>query len=150
MAYNIKNQKPNFRSRFKQGYFDAYNPKKYIGKRPIIYRSSWELAFMHYCEQKEEIIEWGSEITGIPYYDMKGGRHTYFIDFTLRMKTGEVILVEVKPSKDIPRSAIDVRTNPTKAQNYAKWKAAKEYCLTQPNTKFMIVTESFFGFASKR
>lgn len=149
MAYNIKNQKPNSRSRFKQGYFDAYNPKKYIGKRPIIFRSSWELAFMHYCERTEDIIEWGSEITGIPYYDFQGGRHTYFIDFTLKMKNGKTILVEVKPSKDIPRSEIDVRTNPVKAQNYAKWKAAKAYCLTQPNTEFMIVTESFFGFTRK-
>lgn len=145
MVRKITDLKPRKNSRFKQGYFDIYNPTKYIGKRPIIYRSSWEMMFMKYCEQKPDIIEWGSEVTGIPYYDRNGGRHTYYIDFTIRMKTGETVLVEVKPSKDIPRSEIDVRTNPVKAQNFAKWKAAKEYCKNMPNTKFMIVTEKFFG-----
>lgn len=142
--YGIKNLKPNPKSRFKQGYFDIQNPKKYVGKRPIIYRSSWELMFMKYCENTDEVLQWGSEVTCIPYYDFVGGRHTYNIDFTLKMRNGETLLVEVKPSSQIPRTLFEVKTDPVKAQNAAKWKAAREYALTQPNTKFLIATEKFF------
>lgn len=142
--YGIKNLKPNPKSRFKQGYFDIENPKKYVGKRPIIYRSSWELMFMKYCENTDEVLQWGSEVTCIPYYDFRGGRHTYNIDFTLKMRNGETLLVEVKPSSQVPRTLLEVKLDPIKAQNAAKWKAAREYALTQPNTKFLIATEKFF------
>ena len=140
----IKNLKPNLKSKFKQGYFDTENPRKYVGQRPIIYRSSWEYMFMKYCENSDEILQWGSEVTSIPYYDFQGGRHTYYLDFTLKMRNGETILVEVKPSSQVPKTMLEVKMDPTKARNAAKWNAVREYIKTQPNTKFLIVTEKFF------
>lgn len=141
---DIKHLRPNPKSKFKQGYFDIEVPKKYIGRRPIIYRSSWEYMFMKYCESASDILQWGSEITQIPYYDFNGGRHTYNIDFTLKLRNGKTVLVEVKPSNQIPHSMFEVKTDETKARNYAKWSAVKEYIKTQPNMEFLLVTEKFF------
>lgn len=142
--HDIKQLKPKLNGRYKQGYFDVENPRKYIGKRPIIYRSSWEYMFMKYCENSHEIIEWGSEVTQVPYYDLHNGRHTYNLDFTLRLKSGKIILVEVKPSSQIPRTMLECQRDETKMRNFLKWKAVQEYVKTQPNTEFLIVTERFF------
>ena len=142
---DIKQLLPKKNSRYDQGYFDTYNPKKYVGRRPIIYRSSWEKLFMSWCENNPQVKEWGSEITAIPYYDYAGGRHTYYVDFTVLFVNGLTLLVEVKPSKDIPRTLLETRMDPVKAKNFKKWKAVKEYCKTQPNTQFFIATEKFFG-----
>lgn len=142
---DIKKLLPRKQSRYEQGYFDVYNPKKYVGKRPIIYRSSWEKLFMSWCENNKNVKEWGSEITAIPYCDGMGVRHTYYIDFTVLLTNGKTMLVEVKPSKDIPRSLFEAKINPVKAKNFAKWEAARKYCATQPNTEFFIATEKFFG-----
>lgn len=142
---DIKNLLPRKNSKFEQGYYDIYNPLKYVGKRPIIYRSSWEKLFMSWCENNEHVKQWGSEITAIPYLDGNNKRHTYFVDFTVLFDNGMTYLVEVKPSKDIPRTLFETKINPVKAKNYAKWEAVKRYCATQPNTKFFIATERFFG-----
>ena len=69
MGFNIKKfvPKTNTGKGIKKGTFDSFNPKKYVGERPIIYRSSWELKFMRLCEFNPEIIEWSSESVVIPY-----------------------------------------------------------------------------------
>lgn len=142
---DIKQLLPRKGSRYEQGYYDIYSPKKYVGKRPIIYRSSWEKLFMSWCENNPQVKQWGSEITAIPYWDAKGGRHTYYVDFTVLLTTGKTLLVEVKPSKYIPHSIFETQLNPVKAKNFAKWEAVKKYCASQPNTSFFIATEKFFG-----
>ena len=43
------------------------NPEKYIGKTPIISRSSWELSFMKWCDSNPSILKWSSETIEIPY-----------------------------------------------------------------------------------
>lgn len=141
----IKQLLPRKNSRYEQGYYDIYEPKKYVGKRPIIYRSSWEKLFMSWCENNPQVKEWGSEVTAIPYWDGAGKRHTYYIDFTVLFENGLTLLVEIKPSKDIPKTLFEAKTNPVKAKNFAKWEAVKKYCATQPNTSFFIATEKFFG-----
>lgn len=146
MKYNkIKNLKPRLKTKrqpFKQGYFDIHNPKKYLGPRPIIYRSSWELQYMLWLENNSNVMSWSSESFGITYYDRKGGSHKYYADFMQTMKDGTVWLIEVKPKKDIPRNALDLK-DPVKAQNYLKWNAAKKYCEVNKNMKFAIITEDF-------
>lgn len=142
----IKNLKPRpktSRQRFVQGYFDVHNPKKYIGPRPIIYRSSWELQYMLWLENNPNVSSWSSESTRVMYYDRDGKSHNYYLDFTQNMVDGTVWIIEVKPKKDIPKNALDLK-NPIKAQNYLKWEAAKRFASSQPNMKFGLITEDFF------
>jgi len=53
---SIKNVKPTKNSFYKQGYFDVSESTKYVGPQPVIFRSSWEKKFAHYCEKNTKII----------------------------------------------------------------------------------------------
>ena len=54
--------------KYHQGRFHPQNPQKYKGDvNNIIYRSSWELKFMQWCDRNENIMEYGSEEFWIPY-----------------------------------------------------------------------------------
>ena len=137
-------------------YTGRYSPEyqqKYKGNvQNIIYRSSWELKFMKYCDSNANILEWGSEEIFIPYTSpVDGKRHRYFPDFYIRVKTKTGVLkkylVEVKPQYQT--------REPTKKQkitkqyvsevitysvNQAKWKAAEEFCKDHL-WEFIILTE---------
>ena len=69
-----------------KGRYTPQNPSKYKGDyRNIIYRSLWERKFMVYCDQSNNIIEWGSEEIIIPYLSPLDGRiHRYFPDFYIK------------------------------------------------------------------
>ena len=71
-----------------KGRYTPQNPQKYRGDhRNIIYRSLWERKFMVYCDQSDNIIEWGSEEVIIPYISPLDGRmHRYFPDFYIKVK----------------------------------------------------------------
>ena len=71
-----------------KGRYTPQNPSKYKGDyRNIIYRSLWERKFMVYCDQSNNIIEWGSEEIIIPYLSPLDGRiHRYFPDFYIKVK----------------------------------------------------------------
>ena len=66
-----------------KGKYITRNSAKYRGDyRNIIYRSSWELKFMKYCDMNPNILEWGSEEIVIPYRSPLDNRvHRYFVDF---------------------------------------------------------------------
>ena len=45
-----------------KGKFKPKYPNKYQGDiKEIVYRSSWELKMMKYCDTSKSIVEWGSE-----------------------------------------------------------------------------------------
>ena len=51
-----------------KGRYRVANPKKYRGDiKEVVYRSSWELKFMKWCDYNHNVLEWGSETTIIPY-----------------------------------------------------------------------------------
>lgn len=140
-------------SGYKQGKFRPRFPEKYKGDPTnIVYRSSYELKFMNYCDLNENVNEWKSEEFFIPYISPIDGKvHRYFPDFYVKYK-GRTIILEVKPQKDLKMPP----TNPRKktkswaysvkmwAINQAKWKAAKEYCEDR-NYEFKIFTEKDLG-----
>ena len=70
-----------------QGKFIPKNIHKYRGNyRNIIYRSSWELKFMKYCDERNNVLEWGSEEVVIPYRSPHDDRiHRYFVDFYIKV-----------------------------------------------------------------
>ena len=84
-----------------KGKFHPTNRKKYKGDiNNIIYRSLWERKFMVYCDEQDDIVEWGSEELVVPYISpLDRKRHRYFPDFYIRTKNGDKFLVEIKPKK---------------------------------------------------
>lgn len=143
----IKHLRPSQNSKYKQGYFDRFNPKKYFGPRPIIYRSSLELKFMQKLELNPNVEKWSSENIQIPYTmkEKKGNnfvdcRHTYNIDFTVHLKNGAKYVVEVKPSSLSPLNESQIMRNPVMYKNACKWKAAIAWC-RQNGFEFKVVTE---------
>ena len=141
-------------SHYKQGFFKPVNPKKYIGDPTnIVYRSGWEKKFMHYLDEHEPIIRWGSEEVVIPYISPVDNRpHRYYVDFYVEARGADgsikKILIEVKPFAQTQEPKAPKRRTKrfitevvTYGVNQAKWKAAKEYC-TNKGWEFQILTEN--------
>lgn len=140
--------------KYYQGKFKPRNPQKYKGNPTnIIYRSSWELKFMNYCDLNENIITWQSEEFFIPYKSPLDNKyHRYFVDFYIKVqqKDGTIkeYLVEIKPKKQTqepvknPKRKTKYWINEvtTWGKNQAKWAAAREYCADR-NWEFLILTE---------
>ena len=90
-----------------KGKFRPQNPHKYNGDPTnIIYRSSWELKLMKYCDTTKAIVEWGSEEISIPYYSPVDGRmHRDYPDFYMKVrqkdKSLKKFIIVVKPKKDL-------------------------------------------------
>lgn len=148
MKNGIKSFGPQKNSRFRQGTFDRYEPKKFVGSLPIIYRSSWELKFMQLCEFNPEVISWDSESIMIPYTMkefVKGKfiikRHNYYPDFFVILKNGDKILIEIKPLNQSPRNENQIFRDPTQYKNARKWKAALEWC-KQNGYLFRVINET--------
>ena len=86
-----------------KGRYTPKNPKKYRGDyHNIIYRSLWERKFMVYCDNSDNILEWGSEEIIIPYLSPWDGKiHRYFPDFYIKVKQSsggiKKFIIEVKP-----------------------------------------------------
>ena len=47
-------------ARFAQGKYTLKNPTKYIGTKVPTYRSSWEFAFMKFCDEHNSVQNWAS------------------------------------------------------------------------------------------
>ena len=135
------------------GKFKPKNYKKYKGDPTrIIYRSLLERRFMVWCDNNENVIEWGSEELQIPYKSAVDKRtHRYFPDFYIKYinKEGQVIreIIEVKPHKQLFPPKEPKRKSKrffsevtTYIINQAKFSAAREYCEDR-KLKFRILTE---------
>ena len=145
-----------------KGRYTPQNPKKYRGDyKNIIYRSLWERKFMVYCDQSDNIIEWGSEEVIIPYVSPLDGRiHRYFPDFYIKVKqaSGKLkkFIIEVKPKKQCspPNPNPNRRTKRwisevrTWGVNEAKWKSAVDWC-DDNGMEFKILTEDDLGIRYK-
>jgi hypothetical protein len=136
-----------------KGRYIPKNIRKYRGDyKNIIYRSSWELKFMKYCDLYDSILEWGSEEVVIPYRSPLDNRiHRYFVDFYIKVEdaSGQIkkYLIEVKPKRQTKPPAKPKRQTKRYisevteyAKNQAKWKAATEFCEDR-QWNFMIITE---------
>jgi hypothetical protein len=136
-----------------KGRYIPRNIRKYRGDyKNIIYRSSWELKFMKYCDLNDSILEWGSEEVVIPYRSPLDNRiHRYFVDFYIKVEdmNGNIkkYLIEVKPKRQTappPKPKRQTKRYISEvteyAKNQAKWKAATEFCEDR-QWSFMIITE---------
>lgn len=138
-------------AKYHQGIYKLKNPDKYKGDpTSVIYRSSWELKFMNWCDNNQAIVSWSSEETIIPYICATDNRpHRYFVDFKIQVKskdgTLKTYLVEVKPSKELlppttknkKRYLIEAKTF---MKNQSKWSYAVQYCKDR-GWEFKVITE---------
>ena len=145
-------------SKYNQGRFHPQNPEKYRGDiQNIIYRSSWELKFMQWCDRNPNVIEYASEELCIPYLSPIDNRvHRYFPDFIMKVKeqSGEIkkYIIEIKPKRQtVPpvqtskkRTKTFINEVKTYVVNEAKWKAAEEWCKDHL-LEFKVITEDQLG-----
>ena len=142
-----------------KGRYRVLNPSKYKGNLgEIVYRSSWELKFMVWCDRNASVLEWGSETVVIPYKSPVDNKlHRYFVDFYVKIKNKESkvtkYLVEIKPEKftkppEIPKKQTKkfIQEVFQYGTNQAKWKAANEFCQDR-GMKFLVLTENDLGIS---
>jgi hypothetical protein len=147
------------KGRVQQGYFKPHHPEKYKGDASaIIYRSSWELKFLQYCDQNDAVVEYAAEPVGIAYFNpILKKPATYWIDCYMKTKgrDGTVTkwLIEVKPNKYLEKPQPPARLTESQMLSFArhakayiinsaKFEAAKDYAANN-NMKFGIITENF-------
>lgn len=142
--------------RFAQGKFVLKNPDKYIGTKTPTYRSSWEYAFMKFCDEHPSVTQWASEAVQIPYRNPLSGKYTIYVpDFFIAYadRTGKKIveLIEVKPANQTLKEKVGrSRTNQAHwVVNQAKWQAANMWC-KQKGIKFRVVNEGDIFHQGKR
>jgi hypothetical protein len=156
---NIKQVKPTLKSGFKQGYYQPVNFHKYNGPLPIIYRSSWERKFCHWCDHNTDVISWMSEPFSIQYFSILDNKfHKYFPDFYIKLRKvtteGEVIetyVVEVKPKAQLqkPKEPKRKTAKAMLSYKYIYEQYVKNLCKSdalqkaalQQNFKVMFITE---------
>jgi hypothetical protein len=157
-SYDIKAFKPRIGD-IKQGYYLPLNPNKYVGDiTTIIFRSSWELKFLQFCDTNSDILRYSSEPVAIPYYNPNDNKvHKYYVDFYIEMRTEtnriRRMLIEVKPMKYI-KIPVPSRNPTYKAlkrfqsemtryiTNNMKFEAARNFAREQ-GMEFGIITENF-------
>ena len=129
------------------GLYEMKNPDKYVGKKKPRYRSSWEWAFMRFCDNNPGITSWASESIQIPYRNPLTGRNTiyvpdFFIVYVDKNGRKNAELIEVKPMAQTSMEAAG-RSMGKKKQviiNQAKWEAANAYA-RQNKIRFRVVSE---------
>ena len=133
-------------SKFSQGKYTIKNPDKYIGKKQPTYRSSWEFAFMNFCDNNPAVLNWTSESVKIPYFNPVSGKQTIYVpDFLIvyvdANQKQHTEVVEIKPSTETTmESARSYRDKLSVAINMAKWAAADSWARAN-NMRFRVITE---------
>lgn len=93
-------------------------------EKRLFYRSSYEKTFLEFCINDETV----TSVKSSPYKILYDETHHYIPDFLIE-KSGETILIEIKPIRRINEYA-----------NILKFKAADIFC-NKMNIKFQIFTE---------
>ena len=140
-----------------KGKFIPKNTSKYLGDHTsIVYRSSYELKFMNWCDRNSSVVGWNSEEVIIPYRSPVDNKvHRYFIDFYIEVNddngSNKRYLIEVKPLRFTKAPPVGKRKTRRYLQeiaqyavNEAKWKTAKSFAKKQ-GMEFRIVTEKELG-----
>lgn len=139
-----------------QGFYEPKNPQKYVGKHKPRYRSGWELTFMNFCDNNDNVIYWASEAIAVPYRNPFTGKPSQYIpDFFVvyKNKYGKQIaeVVEIKPKKQslIESKVASAKDRMVVALNHCKWQAAMAYCKQQGYT-FRVITEDDLFYNGRR
>ena len=133
-------------------------PNKYVGRYPIVIRSSWERMACQWLDSDPRVLKWSSESHIVYYYDpiqMKNRRYypDFFAVILNKHKEPVKYIIEVKPNKET-RPPVKTRGQSKKTQlyqeatwltNQAKFDAAQKYC-KKLGYHFKLLTEKeMFG-----
>lgn len=141
-------------AKWAQGTYQIQNPKKYVGKGTPRYRSGWELSFMRFCDNNDNILQWASESLAIPYRHPLTGKMTNYVpDFLITYRTRDntvrAELIEIKPEKQsIIAEKMSSKDRAVVAINYAKWDAAAKWAKRNGLT-FRVITENDMFYNGK-
>jgi hypothetical protein len=143
-------------SRFAKGHFNIKNPEKYVGNKTPIYRSSWEFAFMRFCDEHPSVTKWASEAIRIPYRNPLTNKNTIYVpDFFIAYVDAGGLqrseLIEVKPENQTLREKVG-RSRANQAAwivNQAKWAAARAFC-KQKGIIFRVISDRDIFHNGKR
>lgn len=142
---------------YMQGIFKPRHPEKYKGDvKNIVYRSSWELAYMCRLDKDPNVVSWSSEETIVMYISPIDGKpHRYFLDFRVKYTNGKTFIIEIKPaSKTKPPKQPKRMTKRFLIEaaefgvNQAKWQSARDYAAKR-GWEFQVLTEKELGIPSK-
>ena len=125
------------------GSWKPKHPEKYAGNiNTIHYRSLWERNTFRYLDKASWVKWWQSEETVIGYICATDNKpHRYFVDITIRTKSGRTLLVEIKPSAQTkPPKRKKLTEALTYMKNVSKWTYARKYC-KERDYEFQIWTE---------
>jgi len=143
-------------AKYAQSQFKIKNPEKYMGNKTPYFRSSWEFAFMRFCDEHESVVKWASEAIKIPYRNPFTGKYTvyvpdFFISYVDANNKQHNELIEVKPLNQTSHAAAkNNRLNQAHAAlNEAKWAAARAWS-KQNNIVFRIVSENDIFHSGRR
>ena len=135
-------------SRWSQGLYQPTNPDKYVGKRTPRYRSSWEWAFMRFCDNNPSVTQWASESIQIPYRNPLTGKNTiyvpdFFIVYNNKKQQRVAELIEVKPNNQAKLESVgkNAQNQAALVVNRAKWEAANKWAKLK-GIRFRVLTES--------
>lgn len=131
-----------------QGKYTIKNVEKYVGTNSPTYRSSWEFAFMQFCDNHPNIINWANEAIKIPYRNPLTGKQSIYVpDFLVvyQDKDGNqrTELVEIKPSSQttLESAGKNKQNQAAVAVNMAKWQAANAWA-KRTGITFKVISES--------
>lgn len=139
---------------YKPSALNRNGEQKYQGRRPPLFRSSYEKQCFYLLEQNPGVLWWKSEATVIPYISpIDHKRHLYYMDLTFeaidaKTQKPQVFLVEIKPDSQTTQPVKGPRQHTktfitackTYGVNVAKWNAAYDYAMKN-GYKFFIWTE---------
>jgi len=142
-------------AKYAQGKYTVKNKEKYLGNRQPTYRSSWEFAFMKFCDEHPSVAKWASEAIKIPYRNPFTGKQTiyvpdFFVVYVDRTGKQHVEVVEVKPyNQTVKEKARSKHNQAHWALNQVKWAAANAYC-KENGMKFRVVSENDIFHSGRR
>jgi|TARA_R110002050_G_scaffold2160_5_gene13169 hypothetical protein len=135
-------------ARWAQGLYQPKHVDKYIGKKTPRYRSSWEWAFMNFCDNNPSVMQWASESIQIPYRHPLTGKNTiyvpdFFIVYNGKGQKRIAELIEIKPNNQAKLENVgkNIQNQASYIVNKAKWEAAGKWC-KHKGIRFRILTES--------
>ena len=133
---------------YSRGKYEVKNPDKYVGLKKPTYRSSWEAAFMRFCDNHPSISKWASESVKIPYVNPLTGKNTvywpdFFIVYNDKKQKKVAELIEVKPNNQAKFESVgkNAQNRAALVVNRAKWEAANKWA-KKKGIRFRVLTES--------
>jgi hypothetical protein len=129
-----------------KGFYTPINPKKYIGTKQPLFRSSWERLVMEMFDRNPNIKSWGSECLKIPYQNPFTGKYTVYVpDFVVTYVDAKgnqkTEIIEVKPAKEtFLEQAKSQKAKAAVALNTYKWAAAQAFAKNN-GMSFRVMTE---------